>query len=73
VNSHEYLTVLLAVAITIGILVLDALLWSSFGIDATFSRAFDWLYKRWPITSAVLFVWIGILIGHLLPCQPSTP
>ncbi len=69
VPEQQWLTLLLAFAITIGILVLDALLWSSFGLHATFSQTFDSLYRRWPITSALLFVWIGILIGHLLPCQ----
>jgi hypothetical protein len=69
-NQQAFLAVFLAFGITVGILALDVVLWRSFGLDATFSRAFDWVYRRWPITSAVIFVWIGILIGHLLPVQP---
>jgi hypothetical protein len=69
-NETQWFTLLLAGLITAAILVLDSLLWSSFGADATFSRAFNWLYRRWPVTAAVLFVWIGILIGHLLPARP---
>jgi hypothetical protein len=68
-DEHQWFTLLLSVLITAAILVLDALLWSSFGADATFSRAFDALYRRWPVTAAVLFVWLGILIGHLLPAR----
>ena len=68
--QQMWFTLLLAALITVSILVLDALLWSSFGADATFSRAFDALYRRWPVTMAILFVWVGLLIGHLLPVRP---
>jgi hypothetical protein len=69
-SHQEAVTLILAAGITVAILVLDALLWTIFGADATFSRVFDSAYRRWPVTSAVLFVWIGILIGHLLPARP---
>ena len=68
--EQQWFTLLLAALITASILVLDSLLWSSFGADATFSRAFEWLYRRWPVATAVLFVWIGIVVGHLLPVRP---
>jgi hypothetical protein len=67
--GQEWFTVLMAALITVGILVLDALLWSVMGLDWTFSRAFNRLYQRWPIVAAMLFLWIGILIGHLLPAK----
>jgi hypothetical protein len=70
VTEQQWFTLLLSVLITTAILVLDALLWSSFGAEVTFSRAFQFLYRRWPVTAALLFVWIGILIGHLLPARP---
>jgi hypothetical protein len=70
IPEQQWFTLLLATLITAAILVLDSLLWSSFGAGATFSQAFDALYRRWPVTAAVLFVWIGILIGHLLPARP---
>jgi hypothetical protein len=68
--EQQWFTLLLAALITAAIVVLDALLWASFGADATFSRAFEWAFRRWPVTTAVLLVWVGLLIGHLLPARP---
>jgi hypothetical protein len=62
-----WLILALAAVITAGILALDVILWRHFGVEATFSRAVRWLFDRWPLTAAVLFVWIGIVIGHLIP------
>ena len=69
-TEQQGFTLLLAALITAAILTLDALLWSSFGFEATFSRAFEGLYRRWPVTTALLFVWVGVLVGHLLPVRP---
>jgi hypothetical protein len=69
-DEPQWLTLALAVLVTAGVLVLDALLWSALGADATFSRAFYALYQRWPVTTALTLVWVGILIGHLLPTRP---
>jgi hypothetical protein len=70
VEQIQRFTLLLAALVTAAIVVLDALLWASFGADATFSRAFDSGFRRWPITTAVLLFWIGLLVGHLLPARP---
>ena len=70
ISNQALFTLVLAVAITVAILVLDAVLWTTLGADATFSRAFEWLYRRWPVTTALLFVWVGVLVGHLLPVRP---
>jgi hypothetical protein len=67
--TFQWLTLLLAILITAAILVLDALLYATLGANATFSYAFDAIYRRWPIVAAMLFLWIGILIGHLLPAK----
>jgi uncharacterized membrane protein YidH (DUF202 family) len=69
-DADQRLTLMLAALVTAGILILDAILWHTLGVDATFSRAFYRLYQRWPVTTAVLLIWIGIVIGHLLPVKP---
>jgi len=64
------LTLALAALVTAAVLALDAILWAALGAEATFSRAFYALYQRWPVTMALLLVWVGILVGHLLPTRP---
>lgn len=68
--EQQWFTLTLAMLITAAILVLDALLWASFGPDGTFSRAFGWLFRRWPVTAALVIFWVGLLVGHLLPARP---
>jgi len=69
-NEQQIFTLMLAVLITLAVLALDSLLWWGLGVHLTFSRAFDWLFRRWPICAAMLFLWIGVLVGHLLPANP---
>jgi hypothetical protein len=64
-----WLTLALAALITVGVLALDALLWRCVGVEATFSRAARWAFDEWPLTAVTVFVWVGILIGHLLPSR----
>ncbi len=66
-SEQQWFTLLLILAITTAILVADWSIWSTIGIQATFSHAFDALYRRWPVTTAVFFLWIGVLVGHLIP------
>jgi hypothetical protein len=69
-HDQQWLTLALAVLVTAAILTLDALLWSALGAEATFSRAFGRQFHRWPVCAAVALVWVGILVGHLLPARP---
>ncbi len=68
-DNQQRFVLLLTILITCAILTLDALLWSTFGYNATLSRTFDWVYKRWPICAAIFFIWVGIVVGHLLPMK----
>ncbi len=72
-SEQQWFTLLLIVAITTAILIADWSIWSTLGVQATFSHAFDALYRRWPITSAVFFLWIGVLVGHLIPATVTHP
>jgi hypothetical protein len=69
-NDYQWLTLALAALVTAAILALDAILWSALGIEATFSRTFQRVYERWPVCAALALVWVGILVGHLLPARP---
>jgi hypothetical protein len=69
-TQTQWLTVALAGLVTAATLVLDALLWSLFGAEATFSRVFRLMFDRWPVVAALVLVWVGILVGHLLPARP---
>jgi hypothetical protein len=67
----QWFVIALAICITILILVIDASLWRTYGIEYTFSRAWGYLHDRYPVSSALLLIWIGILVGHLLPAMPK--
>ena len=69
-SGQQWLTLALAALVTAAVLTLDALLWSALGAEATFSRAFQRAYERWPVCAALALVWLGILVGHLLPARP---
>ncbi len=62
-----WFTIELAAVITVGILLIDAIIWKHLGAEFTFSRAASWTFNTWPALAAVGLVWAGILIGHVLP------
>jgi hypothetical protein len=69
-HEAQWLALALACLVTAGVLTLDALLWRALGPDATFSRALAALFSRWPVALALFLLWLGIIIGHLLPARP---
>jgi hypothetical protein len=42
---------------------------ATFGLDCSISRTLADLFRRRPTAAAVFLVWVGILIGHILPAR----
>lgn len=58
------------IGVLILILLADYLLCMLLGHDFTISAACQVLLRRWPICFVMLILWLGVLVGHLLPCPP---
>ena len=54
---------------TLAVLLADWLLFRTFGPDYTISWVTRGMFDRWPVTWVIFVLWIGILIGHLMPVK----
>jgi hypothetical protein len=69
-NQAQWATFALLAGISTLLLVWDLSILGIAGPPATISRVVRRLLHRFPILVPLLWLWVGILIGHLkLPCK----
>ncbi len=66
----QLVTLAFLVAVTVLVIAYDVLALRAWGPDATISRVLSGACRRWPILYPVLWLAIGVFVGHIgLPSE----
>lgn len=63
-SEPQQWTVWFCVAVVVLVLAFDGFMWATFGADATISRVFTALGRRYPAFPLAVVFLLGALVGH---------